>query len=943
MYSSLTTFLIAHNVKNFPGKKYTHTRIGSKKHEVFGGSYYIDGNDVEVFNRIYYDHVFNQRGKEYLTECQLDHAGSMAVDFDFRYGLDCTRRYHNNMHIEQIVTAYLELIHDCYTIPSDAEFNVYIFEKQSINNVTEPDCVKDGIHIIFALKIDYDVQLYIRTRIMDKMSTIIGDLPLINSMDKVLDYGISTGKTNWQLLGSQKPGHQRYELTYIYVAKMTADNSFRIIQKRMTEFNVAENFMKLSVRYEHNNAYPLRDGVAELIEVHSQSQSNKLSAAKKKKDATTTDDPTPSSTSEHASVYVPTNEIDMDELIGSIVDSHSLTSAVETLFMSLHISEYELQELHNYVQILPESYYMSGSHEKNIKVAYALKHTSNKLFLSWIMLRSKAENYDYGEIPEKYDKWKKLKSVNDTGSKFTKRSIIYWAKTEDPEKYSEIANDTIRHLVLHRLTATEYDIAYVLKQLYKSQYICVSNEKQGVWYQYKQHRWVLDKGRSLRSKLSEEFFMIISNIQDSVAADISKLNIDTEEGQKLKNILHAKVMNMSDICIKLKKTQDKNNIMREACDLFYDDDFIRMMDSNPYLLCFTNGVVDFKEKVFRNGSPEDYITKCTKHPYLPPDELKKKKTAPIVEQIHDLMNKLFPIEDQREYMWEHLASVLIGTNINQTCHMYLGSGSNGKSLLCTLVAAALGEYSGILPIQLLTDARPKLGGTSDEILQLIGLRWANAPEPSKGAQINDGVLKQLSCGDPVTCRGLYQSTITFQPQMTITICSNVLMEIKTNDDGLWRRIRLIHFMSKFVDDGEKYYDNTPYVFKKNKELYATLNTFAPVFLSMLVEIAYKTQGYVKECETVTSASLKYREGQDHIERFVNETIVQTKDNKDKLKKRQVYDEFKIWFMENQGSRKMPKGEELYELLNKRFGPCTPTGWKGLRFVQTDEKDHSDTE
>ena len=38
---------------------------------------------------------------------------------------------------------------------------------------------------------------------------------------------------------------------------------------------------------------------------------------------------------------------------------------------------------------------------------------------------------------------------------------------------------------------------------------------------------------------------------------------------------------------------------------------INKMDKNPYLLCFNNYVIDFKNKIHRAGQPDDYISKCT--------------------------------------------------------------------------------------------------------------------------------------------------------------------------------------------------------------------------------------------------------------------------------------------------------------------------------------------
>ena len=43
------------------------------------------------------------------------------------------------------------------------------------------------------------------------------------------------------------------------------------------------------------------------------------------------------------------------------------------------------------------------------------------------------------------------------------------------------------------------------------------------------------------------------------------------------------------------------------------------------------------------------------------------------------MEQLFPIDELRRYMWDHLASCLVGTTENQTFNIYTGNGRNGKS------------------------------------------------------------------------------------------------------------------------------------------------------------------------------------------------------------------------------------------------------------------------
>jgi P4 family phage/plasmid primase-like protien len=379
--------------------------------------------------------------------------------------------------------------------------------------------------------------------------------------------------------------------------------------------------------------------------------------------------------------------------------------------------------------------------------------------------------------------------------------------------------------------------------------------------------------------------------------------------------------------------------MREAAEIFYDGEFIRNMDTNKYLMCFNNGVVDFINKTFREGYPEDYITKSTKINYVPypnGENADNDEFNQIAAEIEVFMNKLFPVPDLNRYMRDHLASCLIGANKNQTFNVYHGSGSNGKSIIADLMAVTLGEYKGTVPITLVTDVRGKIGGTSDEVLKLKGVRYAVMQEPSKGVKLNEGIMKELTGGDPIQARGLYSESEIFEPQFSLVVCTNNLFDIESNDDGTWRRIRKCDFLSKFIDEGETHTDDTSYVFVKDKSLKDKLPSFAPVFASMLVKRAFETDGIVADCETVLNASNKYRKGQDHISAFISEKIVKTGENKDKIKKTEIMAEFKKWFEESQGSRKVPKGEELYEYMNKKFGQCKTTGWHCVKILYPEE-------
>jgi P4 family phage/plasmid primase-like protien len=357
------------------------------------------------------------------------------------------------------------------------------------------------------------------------------------------------------------------------------------------------------------------------------------------------------------------------------------------------------------------------------------------------------------------------------------------------------------------------------------------------------------------------------------------------------------------------------------------------------LLCFNNGVVDFKQKIFRKGQPDDFLSKCTNIDYVP---LNPVKSAGTISEINAFMNQLFPVKELENYMWDHLASCLIGVNTNQTFHVYKGSGRNGKSVLTSLMSKAMGTYKGTVPITLITAKRNGIGSTSSEVAQLDGVRYAVMQEPSKGDKINEGTMKELTGGtDPIQARALFKDTITFIPQFKLVVCTNTDFENTSNDDGTWRRMRYIDFMSKFLDTpyaDEKFpRSECPYQFPLDKKLEERFEAWAPVFMAILVQRTYENQGLVKDCHSVMANSDKHREGQDYFMGFAKDKI-QRKEGKG-LKTHELYEEFKKWYNANYG-KDVPKGKELKEFMDKQYGMNVKGTWRNIEFIygQDDDED-----
>jgi phage/plasmid-associated DNA primase len=126
------------------------------------------------------------------------------------------------------------------------------------------------------------------------------------------------------------------------------------------------------------------------------------------------------------------------------------------------------------------------------------------------------------------------------------------------------------------------------------------------------------------------------------------------------------------------------------------------------------------------------------------------------------------------------------------------------------------------------------------------------------------------------------------------------------------------------------HDDTPYQFPKDKNLKEKLPKMARVFASMLVDRVFESQGKVEICEMVRASSNKYRQGQDHIAAFVSEMI--GKKEGMKVSKRELMEQFKVWFQDQQGGRRAPKGVELQEYMDKKFGKAKRDGWYNVEML-----------
>ena len=197
-------------------RTHIHTRIGGgKESKIYGGTYNIPNSEERGFLDLYYEHVFVNGEKEYLTEKQLIENGPLLIDIDLRYDISVTKKQHTNDHIIDLVVLYADKLSEILDVPENSKVDVYVMEKNDVNQLE--DKTKDGIHIIMTVSMHKAAQIVLRNKVLKEIENIWDDLPITNTWDDVIDEGVTKGFVNWQLYGSRKPEHQSYRIKYHYV------------------------------------------------------------------------------------------------------------------------------------------------------------------------------------------------------------------------------------------------------------------------------------------------------------------------------------------------------------------------------------------------------------------------------------------------------------------------------------------------------------------------------------------------------------------------------------------------------------------------------------------------------------------------------------------------------------------------------------------------------
>ena len=390
--------------------------------------------------------------------------------------------------------------------------------------------------------------------------------------------------------------------------------------------------------------------------------------------------------------------------------------------------------------------------------------------------------------------------------------------------------------------------------------------KGNIKYSYTQKKWLYWTGKVWQTDNSGE----IKKLADIIIEDMKK-EAFKEDGDYQEELLKW--------CNHTASSKGKTNMITETQHL----DSIPVQQNEldaytDYINC-QNGIVNLRTGELLPHDSNFMMTRICYTDYDP----NSAEPQMWLKFLNDVCNG-----DQEliDYLQKCIGYSLTGSIREQCAFFIYGMGNNGKSTFLDTIADLMGTYSANVQPETIMIRKNDSSANSD-IARLKSARFVTSVEPNEGMRLNEGLVKQLTGGDKVTCRFLYGDEFEYVPEYKIWIGTNHKPTIRGTDIGIWRRIRLIPFEVNIpkekVDKGLKY--------KLRKEL--------PQIFNWAVKgcIKWQQEG-LEPPKCVKDATNEYKAEMDILTSFTEQCLIIDYKSPEKISATKLFNLYTVWAQKN---------------------------------------------
>jgi putative DNA primase/helicase len=276
------------------------------------------------------------------------------------------------------------------------------------------------------------------------------------------------------------------------------------------------------------------------------------------------------------------------------------------------------------------------------------------------------------------------------------------------------------------------------------------------------------------------------------------------------------------------------------------------LDADPAILNVLNGTIDLRTSELRPHDPADLCTQQCPVVYDPV------ATAPLWQAC---VERWQPNLEIRNYLQIEAGAGAAGY-ATETISIHHGDGANGKSKFFGALQHVLGPYAVTPHKSLLVTSHHEQHPTV--LASLFRGRLAVASETAVTDRLNDEQVKNLTGGDRLRVRRMREDEWAFTPSHTLVMFSNHRPDVRGQDEGIWRRLRLVPWCVTIPKE------------ERDEHLSDKLAAEASGILLWIVEGArrYLADG-LSAPEAVRAATDAYRASADTVGQFLADVVTFT--------------------------------------------------------------------